>query len=179
MCIRDRLWSEWAQADTFITLEEPSALATVSVTPRWGAAVAGSSKGVTYTAVTNIDNAHNGESLSYQWQESATGVEWSDVQGATEVTYVADAANAKPRSCQYRCVVTASKDGAPLKTITSESVNFRTTATPPTDLVAEGITAATANLSWKGSLVEGLSYRVVWRASEAVACTSTAALTDA
>ena len=177
--VRDQLWSEWAQADTFITLEEPSALATVSVTPRWGAAVAGSSKGVTYTAVTNIDNALNGETLSYQWQESATGVEWSDVQGATEVTYVADAANAKPRSCQYRCVVTASKDGAPLKTITSESVNFRTTATPPTDLVAEGITAATANLSWKGSLVEGLSYRVFWRASEADAWTSTSDLTEA
>lgn len=177
--VRDQLWSEWAQADTFITLEEPSALATVSVTPRWGAAVAGSSKGVTYTAVTNIDNALNGETLSYQWQESATGVEWSDVQGATEATYVADTANAKPRSCQYRCVVTASKDGAPLKTITSESVDFRTTAMPPTDLVAESITAATADLSWEGSLVEGLSYRVFWRASGADAWTSTSDLTEA
>ncbi|MFR1638715.1 MAG: hypothetical protein ACLSVD_05745 [Eggerthellaceae bacterium] len=35
---RDELQSEWAQADTFTTLEEPSALATVSVTPRWGEA---------------------------------------------------------------------------------------------------------------------------------------------
>ncbi len=32
--VRDELQSEWAQADTFTTLEEPSALATVAVTPR-------------------------------------------------------------------------------------------------------------------------------------------------
>lgn len=177
--VRDQLWSEWAQADTFITLEEPSALATVSVTPRWGTAVAGSVKGVTYTAVTNIDNADNGETLSYQWQESTTGDEWSDVPGATDATYVADSANTKPRSCQYRCVVTASKDGAELKTITSESVNFRTTATPPTDLLAKNITAATADLSWTDTLVDGLSYRVLWRASGTDAWTSASDLKKA
>lgn len=177
--VRDQLWSEWAQADTFTTLEEPSALATVSVTPRWGTAVAGSDKGVAYTAVTNIDNALNGETLSYQWQDSATGDEWSNVQGATTATYVADTSDATPRSCQYRCVVTASKDGVPLKTITSESVNFRTTAVPPTSLLAGGITAATADLSWNGSPRGASSCRVLWRASGTDAWTSTPDLTEA
>ena len=149
------------------------------MTPRQGVAVAGSNKGVAYTAVTNIDNALNGESLSYQWQESATGEVWSDVPDATTATYVADTANTKPRSCQYRCVVTASKDGASLKTITSDAVSFMTTAVPPTSLVANKITAASADLSWTGSLVKGLSYRVLWRVSGTDAWTSTPDLTEA
>ena len=177
--VRDQLYSDWAQADTFTTLEEPSALATVVVTPRQGVAVAGSNKGVTYTAVTNIDNALNGESLSYQWQESATGETWSDVQGATTASFVANTSDTKPRSCQYRCVVTASKDGAALKAIISDAVSFMTTAVPPTSLVANKITAASADLSWEGSLVEGLSYRVLWRVSGADAWTSTPDLTKA
>ena len=177
--VRDQLYSDWAQADTFTTLEEPSALATVVVTPRQGVAVAGSNKGVAYTAVTNIDNALNGETLSYQWQENATGEVWRDVPDATEASFVADTSDTKPRSCQYRCVVTASKDSAALKTITSDSVSFMTTAVPPTSLVANNITAATADLSWKGSLVKGLSYRVLWRVSGTDAWTSTPDLTEA
>ena len=176
--VRDQLWSEWAQADTFTTLEEPSALATVSVTPRWGTAVAGSDKGVAYTAVTNIDNALNEETLAYQWQESATGDEWSDVSGATDATFVADASDPAPRSCVYRCVVTASKDGAPLKTVASEQASFTATPKIPTGLLAENITAATADLSWTGSLVDGLSYRVFWRVS-GTDWASTADLADA
>lgn len=177
--VRDELYSGWAQADAFTTLEDPSALATVSVTPRWGVAVAGSDKNITYTATTNIDNALNGETLSYQWQESATGEEWNDVSGATTDTYVADTTDAKPSSCQYRCVVTASKDGAALKTITSDAVSFTTTATPPTSLLAQDITAATADLSWTGSLVDGLTYRVFWRASGVAEWASSADLTEA
>ena len=73
--------------------------------------------------------------------------------GATGATYVADTADAAPRSCQYRCAVTASKNGEELKTITSESVSFETTVEPPTSLLAQNITAATADLSWTGSLV--------------------------
>ncbi|MCB6561643.1 fibronectin type III domain-containing protein [Gordonibacter urolithinfaciens] len=177
--VRDQLQSEWASADTFTTLEEPSALAAVSVTPRWGVAVAGSDKDIAYTATTNIDNALNGETLSYQWQESATGDEWGDVPGATGATYVADTADAAPRSCQYRCAVTASKNGEELKTITSESVSFETTVEPPTSLLAQNITAATADLSWTGSLVEGMSYRVFWRASGTDEWASTSDLAEA
>lgn len=179
--VRDGLLqSDWAQADTFITLEEPSALATVSVTPRFGATVAGSGKGVTYTATTNLDNAPNGETLSYQWQESATGDDWSDVRDATGATLVAEASDKAPRSCLYRCVVTASKDGETLKTVTSEAAGFTATPQIPTALKADSITAATANLSWTGSLDGApLSYRVFWRASGTADWTSTSNLTEA
>ena len=113
--------------------------------------MAGSDKDIAYTATTNIDNALNGETLSYQWQESATGDEWGDVPGATGATYVADTADAAPRSCQYRCAVTASKNGEELKTITSESVSFETTVEPP-HLVA----GAEHHGSHRGSVVDGL-----------------------
>ena len=179
--VRDRLLqSDWAQADTFITLEEPSALTTVSVTPRFGATVAGSGKDVTYTATTNLGNALNGETLSYQWQQSATGDEWSDVRDATGATFVADASDKAPRSCLYRCAVTASKDGETLKTVTSEAAGFTATPQIPTALKADSITAATANLSWTGSLDGApLSYRVFWRASGTADWTSTPDLTEA
>lgn len=179
--VRDRLLqSDWAQADTFITLEEPSALATVSVTPRFGATVAGSGKDVTYTATTNLDNALNGETLSYQWQQSATGDEWSDVRDATGATFVADASDKAPRSCLYRCAVTASKDGETLKTVTSEAAGFTATPQIPTALKADSITAATANLSWTGSLDGApLTYRVFWRASGTAEWSSTPDLTEA
>lgn len=181
--VRDGLLqSDWAQADTFTTLEEPSALATVSVTPRFGATVAGSDKGVTYTATTNIDNALNGETLSYQWQlqDDSTGDAWSDIAGQTHSAFYAAASDKAPRSCLYRCVVTASKDGETLKTVASEAAGFTATPQIPTSLVAQNITAATANLSWTGSL-EGasLTYRVFWRASGTAEWTSTADLTEA
>lgn len=182
--VRDELQSEWAQADTFTTLEEPSALATVSVTPRWGEAVAGTPGNIVYTAMTNLDGVETDETLSYLWQESATGDEWKDIEefsgtAAKFATYNAPTVNTKPRSCLYRCVVTASKGGDALKTITSEPVGFRTTAKPPTSLLAQDITAATADLSWEGSLVDGLSYRVFWRASGVAEWASSADLTEA
>ena len=178
--VRDGLLqSDWAQADTFITLEDPSALATVSVTPRFGATIAGSGKDVTYAATTNIDNALNGEVLSYQWQESEAGVEWNDVPGATGATLVAQASG-NVRSCLYRCVVTASKGSETLKTVASDAAGFTATPQVPTALQAGSITAATADLSWTGSLDGApLTYRVFWRASGAADWTSTPNLTEA
>ncbi|MFQ9180313.1 MAG: fibronectin type III domain-containing protein [Eggerthella lenta] len=86
--VRDGLQSDWALAETFTTLEESSALATVTVTPRWGTAVAGDgSNGVEYTAMTNLDDVATDESLSYQWQQSATGDEWVDMDGQTSSTF--------------------------------------------------------------------------------------------
>lgn len=166
--VRDGLQSDWALAETFTTLEESSALATVTVTPRWGTAVAGDgSNGVEYTAMTNLDDVATDESLSYQWQQSATGDEWVDMDGQTSSTFWASAANPKPCSWLYRCVVTASKDDVPLKTITSEPVGFVSRPKVPAGLAASSVTAAAANLSWTNGLNadDGLSYRVFWRAS--------------
>lgn len=168
--VRDGLQSDWASAETFTTLEESSALATVAVTPRWGTAVAGGgSNGVEYTAMTNLDDVATDESLSYQWQQSATGDEWVDMEGQTGSTFWASAANPKPCSWLYRCVVTASKDDVPLKTITSEPVGFVSRPKVPTGLAASSVTAAAASLSWTNGLNadDGLSYRVFWRASGA------------
>ena len=144
--------------------------ATVTVTPRWGTAVAGGgSNGVEYTAMTNLDDVATDESLSYQWQQSATGDEWVDMEGQTSSTFWASSANPKPCSWLYRCVVTASKDDVPLKTITSEPVGFVSRPKVPTGLAASSVTAAAANLSWTNGLNadDGLSYRVFWRASGA------------
>lgn len=165
--VRGELQSDWASGGTFVTLAETSALSAVSVTPRFGTAVAGSGEGVTYTATTNLDNAQSGETLSYQWQESATGDHWSDVPEQTGRTMVADASSSVPRSCLYRCVVTAGKDGVALKSVTSEAVSFMTVPKVPAGLVASNITAAAVELAWTNALNEGdgLSYRVFWRES--------------
>ena len=46
-------------------------------------------------------------------------------------------------------------------------------------MLAQNITAATADLSWTGSLVEGMSYRVFWRASGTDEWASTSDLAEA
>ncbi len=159
--------SEWASGSAFTTLAEPTPLVTVSVTPRWGTAVAGdAATSVDYTAVTNIDGTEAGKTLAYQWQVSASGEEWRDIADQTKSTFTAPADDPKPRTCRYRCVVTATIDGVPT-TATSEAASFSSEPKVPFDLTASDITAATASLAWSPALSEGdgLTYRVFWRAS--------------
>lgn len=163
--VRDELRSDWAMGQAFTTLAETSALATVTVTPRWGACEVNDAAGVDYAVTTNLDNIQGEEKLSYQWQQSETGDVWKSLDGQAKRSFTATGASVVPHRSLYRCVVTASKGGETLKTLASEPVSFMTVPKAPTGLKADGITATAANLAWTSSLYDGdgLSYRVFWR----------------
>ncbi len=51
----------------------------------------------------------NGDSLSYQWQQSAdNGTNWNNISGATSNSYTTDAATLEMNNYQYQCVVSNS-----------------------------------------------------------------------
>lgn len=47
-----------------------------------------------------------GSDLSYQWQQSTNGSDWTDIAGETQVTYTTPATTMDMNGWQYRCVVT-------------------------------------------------------------------------
>ena len=62
----------------------------------------------------------NGDSLSYQWQQSTdSGQSWTDIDGATDATYTTEATTTSMNGYQYRCVVSNSAGS-----ITSDAVSL-------------------------------------------------------
>lgn len=62
--------------------------------------------------------------LEYQWQESADGAEWTDIEGANSDRYTFSALTKEEQRKQYRCVVTNTRRGWETSTIASEIFTF-------------------------------------------------------
>ena len=68
----------------------------------------------------------NGDSLSYQWQQSAdNGTNWNNISGATSNSYTTDAATLEMNNYQYQCVVSNSAGS-----VTSSAATLTVTALP-------------------------------------------------
>ena len=62
--------------------------------------------------------------LEYQWQESADGAEWTNIEGANSDRYTFSALKKEEQRKQYRCVVTNTRRGWEPSAIASEIFTF-------------------------------------------------------
>lgn len=83
-----------------------------------------------------------GATLSYQWQKKGTGDSWSDISGETNTSYSIPT-DLTMGSHDFRCVVTATKDGA-TRTTTSN------TATVTVKAIISGVVVTPYNAAYDG-----------------------------
>ena len=76
----------------------------------------------------------NGDSLSYQWQQSAdNGTNWNNISGATSNSYTTDAATLEMNNYQYQCVVSNSAGSV---TSSAATLTVNAAATVPVESVS-------------------------------------------
>ena len=76
----------------------------------------------------------NGDSLSYQWQQSAdNGTNWNNISGATSNSYTTDAATLEMNNYQYQCVVSNSA-GSVTSQAATLTVQAKPASVPVTDV---------------------------------------------
>ena len=92
------------------------------------------------------------EPLSYQWQESKNGSDWTDIEGATAAEYTKGQTTMSMNGTQYRCVVSNSA-GSVESNAAALTVNELTTYTISTDVTPAGA----GTVSGSGSYTEGAS----------------------
>lgn len=91
--------------------------------------------------------AASGDSLTYKWQQSTdNGQNWTDIDGATNATYTAEATSTDMSGTQYRCVVSNSA-GSVTSEVATLTVNepAPTTYTITADVTPSGAGTATSD----------------------------------
>ena len=125
-----------------------------SGTPSAGTAASTVSVGCTsYSSVLSITGASSGAGITYQWQSSPDGTTWTNVTGATSITYTATIS----AHIYYRCVVTCTSTSV---TATSTALELLYNAPPAAIngnlVVCQGFTSLLSDTStggtWSSSL---------------------------
>lgn len=103
---------------------EPGGTGKIETTPTIDTQPTNQSVTVGQTASFTVEA--NGDSLSYQWQQSAdNGTNWNKISGATSNSYTTDAATLEMNNYQYQCVVSNSAGS-----VTSNAATLTVTALP-------------------------------------------------
>ena len=103
---------------------EPGGTGKIETTPTIDTQPTNQSVTVGQTASFTVEA--NGDSLSYQWQQSAdNGTNWNKISGATSNSYTTDAATLEMNNYQYQCVVSNSAGS-----VTSNAATLTVTAPP-------------------------------------------------
>ncbi|MFD0711832.1 hypothetical protein [Paenibacillus sp. GCM10027626] len=55
--------------------------------------------------------SRNNGILAYSWQKSSDGINWTNIAGASKVTYIFDSLTSQDIDYQYRCIVTDNRAG--------------------------------------------------------------------
>lgn len=134
-------YSEWVDGPVFTAPK-------VVVTPTEAAAVIGSNRTLTFTAMPNAPITNDRRDKTYQW-ERHDGTEWAPVSGATSETLsivANDAATAG--ASRYRCMVTLGEGEYRRVDTTSNEVACTLTLAAPTNLTASDIASGKATLAW-------------------------------
>ncbi len=99
--------------------------------------------------------ASGSESLSYQWQKSTNGSDWTNIGGATSATYAITNTTKDMSGTQYRCVVTGSGVSV-ISSVATLMVNALTTYTiNATANPAEGGTVTVNGGETSATVTEG------------------------
>lgn len=107
-----------------------------SGTPTAGSAAASVTSGCSsYTTALSLSGATGGCGITYQWQSSPDNSTWSNIAGATSVTYTATVSS----NTYYRCVLTCAGSS------NSASVYCTATTTPSNDACASAISLGTVS----------------------------------